>query len=96
MWTYYAGATLTKVNNRDFGGITMGSYILGDKSIDANPNNQLFQHEYGHCLQSQLLGPVWAFVYGFPSLIEYWKKRDSNYKGWEHFNNPIKKPISIR
>ena len=29
----------------DWGAITLGSYIIGDQSIEADPNNDLFQHE---------------------------------------------------
>jgi hypothetical protein len=79
--SYYAGATVTKVNNQDFGGITLGSYILGDKEIGINPNNSLFQHEFGHTLQSRVYGPSYLFLIGIPSLIsastnDYWKHAD--------------------
>ena len=30
---------------------------------------RLIQHEYGHTVQSLILGPIWPFVIGLPSLI---------------------------
>ena len=27
------------------------------------------KHEYGHTIQSPILGPLWSFVIGLPSLI---------------------------
>lgn len=68
---YFAGATITRINNRrKFGGITLGSYILGDNTIIADPSTGLFQHEYGHYLQSQSVGLLYSFIYGLPSLFD--------------------------
>ena len=59
------------------GAITLGSYIIGDQSIEVDPSNSLFQHEYGHYLQSQSSGPLYLFHYGIPSgcdalVNDYW------------------------
>ena len=55
--------------NGKWGGITLGSYIIGDNTIEAHPDNPLFQHEYGHYLQSQSMG--WAYLprVGIPSVL---------------------------
>lgn len=46
------------------GGISLGNYmILGDKW------SQSIKHEYGHSLQSRMLGPLYLFVVGLPSII---------------------------
>ena len=46
------------------GGISLGNYmILGDKW------SQSIKHEYGHTLQSRMLGPLYLFVIGIPSII---------------------------
>lgn len=46
------------------GGISIGQYIIlghcSEKSI---------KHEYGHCIQSKILGPLYLIVVGIPSLI---------------------------
>ena len=52
--SYYDGATIVQHWSDNWGAFTIGSYINGDKNIRADPYNYLFQHEYGHYLQSQL------------------------------------------
>jgi len=72
--SYYDGATVLQTNHNNLFlgkhgiGVTLGSYIIGNNSIEADPNNPLFQHEYGHYLQSQAVG--WAYLtrYAIPSL----------------------------
>lgn len=71
----YGSTVLQKTG--DWGAITLGSYIIGDQSIEVDPNNDLFQHEYGHYLQSQSSGPLYLFHYGIPSgydalVNDYW------------------------
>lgn len=66
---YYDGATV--VNSSWFGSsaFTMGSYISGGSKLEAHPSNGLFQHEYGHYLQSQAVGPFYLGKFGIPSLL---------------------------
>lgn len=46
------------------GGISLGNYmILGSQF------SQTIKHEYGHTLQSRMLGPLYLFVIGIPSII---------------------------
>lgn len=46
------------------GGISLGNYmIIGHKW------SQTIKHEYGHSLQSKILGPFYLLVIGIPSLI---------------------------
>ena len=81
---YFHGATVVRTYTKDWGAIAQGSFIIGDNSIRANPNNSLFQHEYGHYLQSQRMG--WAYYprVGIPSLISA-----KNSKGGEHKFHPV-------
>ncbi len=53
---------------KDFrGGISLGRYIiLGDK------RERSVRHEFGHCIQSRMLGPLYLIVVGLPSLIHAW------------------------
>ena len=47
------------------GGISLGRYIIvGDYASD-----RTVMHEYGHCLQSLYLGPLYLLVVGLPSII---------------------------
>lgn len=60
-----------------------GSLSLGCFLFVTNINNEeLLAHEYGHSLQSMILGPLWVFVIGFPSLI--WA---ACFGGWRKKNN---------
>lgn len=46
------------------GGISLGNYIfVGTKKKD------IIKHEYGHTIQSKLLGPLYLFIIGIPSIV---------------------------
>jgi len=71
---YCEGATVvTKKGERAFFGqttaYTLGSYIIGGNDLQPNVRNPLFQHEYGHYLQSQAAG--WAYIprFAIPSAL---------------------------
>lgn len=76
---YAYGATAVTYNAAGWGAITLGSYINGDNSLEANPYNALFQHEYGHYLQSQEVGLFYLQRYGFPSLYNCGRETNHNY-----------------
>jgi len=100
-WVQYKyGATVMQTSGR-WGGMTQGSFILGDESIEADANNPLFQHEYGHYLQSRKAGWLYYPKYDLPSLnnsikheyIEhsaFWVEQDANIRANQYFNNNIK------
>lgn len=49
------------------GGISLGQYI-----IMGGESEKTVRHEYGHCLQSKILGPLYLIVVGLPSVIHAW------------------------
>ena len=65
---YWGGATTVTTRNDGWGAVAQGSYIVGDSDLDANPHNPLFQHEYGHYLQSQSMGLAYYPRVGIPSI----------------------------
>jgi len=68
---YYGGATLVnmKDNSREKWGFSLGPYI-NSKNMVADPyTDDTFRHEYGHTLQSQLVGPYYLTHVALPSLI---------------------------
>lgn len=67
--SFFDGATAVEAYNRNMGGVTLGSYIIGEKGLHADPYNKLFQHEYGHYVQSQRTGLGYLFSHGLPSLL---------------------------
>lgn len=91
---FYGGATVLKT----FGdhlpytsnglGVTLGSYIIGNNTIEAAPSNSLFQHEYGHYLQSQKFGLAYLSRYAFPSLYGSSDvEEDANSRAFSYFYN---------
>ena len=67
----WGGATVSQLEPAFLKGskaFTLGSYIMGGSSIEADPNNVIFQHEYGHYLQSQEMGWSYLFKVAIPSL----------------------------
>ena len=68
---YYGGATLVnKDDNSGYKwGFTLGPYI-NSKNMVADPyTDQMFRHEYGHTLQSRLVGPLYLINVALPSLV---------------------------
>lgn len=49
------------------GGISLGNYMIIGETW-----SQTIKHEYGHSIQSRMLGPLYLFVIGIPSLIWAW------------------------
>lgn len=47
--------------------LSLGKFIFlgGDRQEDL----WLLQHEYGHCIQSMILGPVFLLIVGLPSAV---------------------------
>src|SRR6185437_6861315 len=66
---YYDGASVVRHNTNNGLGVTLGSYINGDNNIRPDPDNSLFQHEYGHYLQSQASGILYLPKFAIPSLL---------------------------
>ena len=90
---YYDGATVITNNDSDWGAVTLGSYICGNSSLKADPNNSLFQHEFGHYLQSQKYGLFYLSRYGIPSGFNCidWLRGDK-----KHDNHPAEQDANIR
>ncbi len=95
---YYHGATVVRTYTEDWGGITQGSFIIGDNSIRADPNNSLFQHEYGHYLQSQKFGWAYYSRVGIPSASSKEGppdhqfnpvEQDANMRAFKYFNKNV-------
>lgn len=65
--THLDGAVaLSGTNNK--GALTIGQYIFGPDNFEANWQDHLFVHEYGHYIQSNWFGPFYLPVVGSTSL----------------------------
>lgn len=68
---WYKGTVVTYVPG-NWGGVSLGAFIFIDSDIDkaaACDGNAFVNHERGHSIQSCLLGPIWWFVVGIPSVL---------------------------
>ena len=62
----FHGAYVSKWDHS--GGISLGMFIfIGDKLMNAGEPYAYLTHEYGHSIQSLLLGPLYIPVIGIPS-----------------------------
>lgn len=64
---YYGGATTISTPAMK-NAVTLGNYIAGNPNLKADPSNYLFQHEFGHYLQSKKYGPAYFSRVTVPSL----------------------------
>ena len=97
--TNYGGATVVEMYGSYWGAITFGSYIMGNRGIQADPYKSLFQHEFGHYLQSQATGPFYLQRYGIPSALSggifegnhkyHPSEQDANARALKYFNNNV-------
>lgn len=83
---YLYGATVVSTVNDGWGAVTQGNFIVGDSDLKADPSNDLFQHEYGHYIQSQDYGYLYYAKFGVPSLFS---------KG-SHRDHPVEQDANIR
>ncbi|GHV35117.1 hypothetical protein FACS1894178_4010 [Bacteroidia bacterium] len=94
---YKYGATVLSGNffGQNGSAITLSNYINGSTSLKADPNNSLFQHEYGHYIQSQKMG--WAYLsrVGIPSAMSkgvhdfHPVEQDANRRAFLYFNKNV-------
>ncbi|GAA4104452.1 hypothetical protein GCM10022392_32530 [Mucilaginibacter panaciglaebae] len=45
--SYYGGATAIERTFHTRSDFTLGNFIFGERGVTADPNNKVFQHEYG-------------------------------------------------
>lgn len=77
----------------------MGSFILGNRGIKADPYNSLFQHEYGHYLQSRSYGLGYISKFALPSLFDTFSsstdhnlhpiEQDANARAFRYFDENV-------
>ena len=63
---FYRGAIDTQWAGR--GGMSLGLFIFTPQEKSERAD-QVRVHEYGHCFQSLLLGPLYLILVGLPSVI---------------------------
>ena len=63
----YRGACVTEWGKD--AGISLGKFIFVPKGTQAAASDFLLRHEYGHTLQSLILGPAYLILVGAPSIV---------------------------
>lgn len=63
---FFHGAVITEWG---YGGsVSLGAFVFVSRHSNM-PKTELLAHEYGHCIQSLILGALYLPVIGLPSLI---------------------------
>ena len=65
---YHNGGAIVTISGKRWGGISLGMFIFLDDYYDQDD----IKHEYGHTLQSMLLGVFYLPIIGIASL--YWNR----------------------
>ncbi len=67
---FYHGSLII-YHNGNWGGVSLGMFIIIRGNADENWIHEAKIHEYGHTIQSLILGPLYLFVIGIPSSSMY-------------------------
>lgn len=62
---YRKASASTVLQTKLRGAISLGAFII----CFYMPDERTFKHEFGHCIQSLILGPLYLLIIGLPSLI---------------------------
>lgn len=52
-----------------YSAMSLGNYIFINPYYSEEDLKNVMKHEYGHCIQSLLLGPLYLFIIGIPSIL---------------------------
>jgi RHS repeat-associated protein len=87
---------MLRSQDENWGGVAQGSFIVGDPRIEANAHNHLFQHEYGHYLQSQEMGWGYYNRVGIPSIMSGGRYGDDENGIGRHDFHPVEQDANRR
>lgn len=65
--TCYHGAVVKRWKNR--GSASLGMFIFLSDSLSEQREKRVLVHEYGHTIQSLILGPLYLIAVGLPSAL---------------------------
>ena len=63
----FNGAIATEWSRYD--GLSLGLFIFVPQDVEIKTKYYIYKHEYGHTIQSLILGPLYLLIIGFPSFI---------------------------
>ncbi len=92
---WFHNALVTYIDKKNFGGVSLGMFIFINKNITGDHRHDTRIHEYGHTVQTMILGPLWLLIIAlpsaiwcnFPPLVKMRKKKNKSYywlycEGW--------------
>ncbi len=92
----YRGARATSWNKDT--GISLGKFIFVPRRAGGSADRFLLEHEYGHTLQSLILGPFYLLAVGAPSILwnrlPYFKSKRKR-SGKSYYSAPFEKTANI-
>lgn len=62
-------------------GLNLGLVAIVPKDFNFNTNC----HEFGHCLQACLFGPIMPFIIAIPSVVRFWFRKQKSYDDKDGF-----------
>lgn len=66
----YNKSHILMIENLKVAGVSLGEFILIDSRYSpALMNSRIVRHEYGHTIQSRMLGPLYLLAVGIPSAL---------------------------
>lgn len=65
----YHNAVVTYIERKNFGGVSLGIFIFINKNSSGGKLHDMKIHEYGHTVQSMILGPLWLVAVALPSAV---------------------------
>lgn len=66
---WYHNALITYIDKKNFGGVSLGMFIFINKNVQGDRRHDMRIHEYGHTIQSLILGPLFLVIIAIPSAI---------------------------
>jgi len=79
-------------------GISLGKFIFVPRKAGGSADSFLLEHEYGHTLQSLILGPFYLLAVGAPSMLwnrlPYFKSKRKR-SGKSYYSAPFEKTANI-
>lgn len=92
----YRGARATAWNKD--AGISLGKFIFVPRRAGQDAGKFLLEHEYGHSLQSLILGPFYLLLVGAPSILwnrhPYFRRKRKR-SGKSYYSAPFEKTANI-
>ncbi len=71
---HYKSSFLLFINlNENVGAFCYGKFIFIRDGMSAKDQNEVSRHEYGHSIQSMILGPFYIFAVIVPSIFRFVK-----------------------